>query len=95
MTETVSHEERGSSGIFFIERAGERIAEMTYQKLGDSRILIDHTEVQPSLRGQGIARRLVDAAVSWARLNNKKIGATCPYVVAQFARDPSIRDVST
>ena len=94
MTHVVSHEERGNRGAFFMVSSGERVAEMTYQKLGDTRILIDHTEVQPRLRGQGIARSLLDAAVAWSRQNDMKISATCSYVVAQFARDPSIRDVS-
>jgi len=93
MNDVISHEESGNRGVFFIDSGGERIAEMSYQKLGDSGILIDHTEVQPRLRGQGIARRLVDAAVAWARQNNKKISATCPYVVTQFDRDPKIGDV--
>ena len=93
MNDAISHEERGNRGVFFIDSGGERVAELTYQKLGASRILVDHTEVRPNLRGQGVARRLVDAAVAWARQNNTKISATCPYVVAQFARDASIGDV--
>lgn len=93
MSDAISHEEQGSRGEFFIMRGGKRIAEMTYRKADESRIVIDHTEVDPSLRGQGIARRLVDTAVAWARQNNTKVAATCPYVVAQFARDPSIGDV--
>jgi predicted GNAT family acetyltransferase len=94
MSEAIRHEEHGNRGMFFIESDGARIAEMTYMKKGASRIVIDHTEVQPSLRGQGIARRLVDAAVAWARQNNVKIAATCPYVIARFAGDRSLDDVS-
>jgi hypothetical protein len=91
--DAISHEERGNHGIFFIERGGERVAELTYRKMGDSRIVIDHTEVEPSIRGRGVARRLLDAAVAWARQTNTKISATCPYVIAQFAKDPSLGDV--
>ena len=53
---TVSHEEHGNRGMFFIESDGARVAEMTYRKTGDSRIVIDHTEVQVNLRGRGVAR---------------------------------------
>jgi predicted GNAT family acetyltransferase len=90
---TVNHEEHGDSGAFFLERDGARIAEMTYQRVAASRILIDHTFVDPSLRGQGVARQLLDAAVAWARATHVKMGATCSYVVVQFARDSSLRDV--
>lgn len=90
----VQHREQGGCGVFFIERDGRRAAEMTYQRLSESAILVDHTEVDVSLRGGGIARKLLDAAVAWARENNIKISATCSYVVALFARDKSLRDVS-
>jgi uncharacterized protein len=93
MNDAISHEEHGNQGVFFIERDGARVAEMTYQRMGDSRILIDHTEVDVGLRGQGIARRLLDAAISWARQTSTKVGATCSYATAQFTADPSIRDV--
>ena len=66
---------------------------MTYQRLGEARILVDHTHVDPALRGHGIARQLLDAAVAWARQTNTKISASCSYVVVQFARDASLRDV--
>ncbi|MHB0964643.1 MAG: GNAT family N-acetyltransferase, partial [Gemmatimonadaceae bacterium] len=46
-----------------------------------------------SLRGQGVARLLLDAAVRWARENHTKLSATCAYAAAQFARDPSLSDV--
>ena len=91
---TISHEEHGKRGMFFIESDGARVAELTYQKTGESRIVIDHTEVQVNLRGRGVARSLLDAAVAWARQGNTKISATCPYVISQFARDRSLDDVS-
>jgi len=94
MEHIISHEERKQGGIFFIDKDGGRIAELTYQRTGESRIVIDHTLVDASLRGQGIARRLLDAAVDWARQTGTKVGATCSYVTVQFARDPSIRDVA-
>jgi predicted GNAT family acetyltransferase len=40
----------GSKGAFFVEENGKRIAEMTLSKAGDTRIIIDHTEVNDVLR---------------------------------------------
>ena len=56
-------------------------------------MIVDHTEVDDALQGMGIARKLLDRTVAWARETGTKIIATCPYAKAQFARDASIRDV--
>jgi hypothetical protein len=93
MNDVVSHLEQGNRGGFYIERGGVRIGEMTYQRQDGARITIDHTEVDPALRGQGIARRLLDAAVAWARQTGTRITPRCSYVVVQFKRDKSIGDV--
>ena len=62
----IRHEDAGSRGAFFVEREGKRLAELTYSRLGPNRVIIDHTEVSPTLQGLGIARRLLDTAVGWA-----------------------------
>lgn len=91
--DVISHEEAAGGGAFFLARDGRRIAEMTYQRLGPARILIDHTEVDVALRGRGVARQLLDAAVAWARKEGIKISASCSYAVVQLARDASLADV--
>jgi predicted GNAT family acetyltransferase len=91
--EEIRHEDTGQRGAFFILHDGERIAEMTYRRASPALIIVDHTEVAPRLRGQGVARRLLDAAAQWARSNQIKLGATCSYVVVQLARDKSLLDI--
>jgi predicted GNAT family acetyltransferase len=90
---TVSHEDQGNRGAFFIDQDGARVAEMTYRRGSESRILIDHTWVVERLRGKGVARSLLDAAVAWARHTGTRVSATCSYAVAQFALDRTISDV--
>jgi len=90
---SISHSEHGSRGAFFIEAKGRRIAELTYGRTSAAVANIDHTEVADSLRGQGVARQLLDAAVRWARENHVQLSATCSYAAAQFVKDPSLRDV--
>jgi predicted GNAT family acetyltransferase len=89
----VRHEEAAGRGAFFVEREGVRLAEMTYSRADEHRVIIDHTEVHPRLQGLGVARRLLDAAVAWARATSTRVMATCPYAKAQFEKDASIRDV--
>jgi predicted GNAT family acetyltransferase len=55
-------------------------------------IIIDHTEVDSAFAGRNGPAPLA-AAVQWARETQTKVMATCPFASAQFARDPSIRDV--
>ncbi|HXJ19004.1 MAG TPA: GNAT family N-acetyltransferase [Polyangia bacterium] len=80
-------------GAFFIDKDGERLARQIYHRIDDRHVNITHTEVSPQLQGRGIARRLLDATVAWARATGTRLSATCPYSKAQFEKDPSIRDV--
>ena len=89
----IGHEESGHRGAFFFEEGGKRLGEMTYSRVDERLVIIDHTEVSPSLAGKGMGRKLLDALVAWARESKTKVMATCPYALAQFAKDPSIRDV--
>ncbi len=93
MTHPIQHQEGASRGAFVIQRDGRRIAEMTYARTNPTLVVVDHTFVDPSLRGQGVARELQDAMVAWARAHNTKVVPVCSYVKVQFDRDPSIRDV--
>ena len=89
----IDHEEIDGRGAFFLTREGIRLAEMTYTRTGDRQVIIDHTLVDDQLRGLGVARRLLDTAVAWARANKTRVIATCTYAKAQFEKDPGIRDV--
>ena len=57
--------------------------------------LIDapHTEVDKKYGGQGIAGKLVDELVQYARDENKKIIPTCPYIKDKFEKDEKYKDV--
>jgi len=89
----IQHQESDRHGAFFIELEGSRVAELAYARPGGDRVNIVHTEVGLRLQGRGVARRLLNAAVAWAREKGVRVSATCPYAKAQFAKDPSIRDV--
>ena len=90
--EEIRHTQAGHRGTFFLERGGRRVAELTYSLSGD-KALVDHTYVEPSLRGGSIAPSLVEAAVRWARSGNRKIVPLCSYVRAVFGRTRAYDDV--
>ena len=81
----IEHIEEDGRGAFVVHNeGGGRVAEMTYAAAGGSAFNIDHTEVDPSLRGQGVAEELLDAAVRHARENNLKIRATCRFALKKL-----------
>ncbi len=89
----IQHEDRSDGGAFFVEVNGERLGVQTYRRLDASRVVINHTVVDPKLQGRGVARKLLEQAVAWARATGTRISATCTYAKAQFEKDASIRDV--
>ena len=89
----IQRSEQGHRGAWFSEKNGERVAEMTFTRVNAKTVIIDHTEVSDSLKGQGAGRQLLDAAVAWARANDTKFIPVCPFAKAQFEKDASIRDV--
>jgi uncharacterized protein len=89
----IDHLEEGGRGAFFVERDDVRLAEMTYSRADEKLIIVDHTFVDERLRGLGVARKLLDALVAWARASGTQVMATCPYAKAQFEKDASIRDI--
>lgn len=88
----IQHERNGHRGAFFLERDGERLAQMTYTVAG-TRVIIDHTDVDERLRGTGMGRKLVDAAVQWARQENARLMPLCPYAKSVFDKTPDYSDV--
>ena len=89
----IKHEETESKGSFYVEKGGERVAEMTYSKAGASRIIIDHTEVNKSLRGEGVGESLVEKGVKFARENNLKVVPLCPFAKKIIDETPEFQDV--
>ena len=71
---------------------GERLAEMSYTVAG-SRVIIDHTDVDDRLRGKGAGKRLVRAAVEWARAENQKLMPLCPFAKSVFDKTADYSDV--
>lgn len=93
MEYSIEHEDEGAKGAFFVQNDGRRLAEMTYSRTNAALIIIDHTEVDASLGGQGVGRKLLNALVGWVRSEGIKVVPLCPFAKAQFEKDASIRDV--
>jgi predicted GNAT family acetyltransferase len=84
---------KASNGYYVGESAQAAVARITYVSKEPNIIIIDHTFVDPSLRGQGIAMKLVEEMVKFARDNKKKIIPVCSYAVKVLSHDPKYNDV--
>lgn len=82
----------GNQGAYVAVKENKTIAEITWAQLGDV-MVIDHTFVDASLRGQGIAKKLLDKAADYARQKNFKIEPVCSYVVSVFEHTTSYDDI--
>ena len=89
----IQRTEDGNRGRFYIEEDGKRLALMTYSKAGADKIIIEHTEVDASLKGEGIGRDLVAEGVKYARENDLKIIPLCPFAKAEFEKHDDYTDV--
>lgn len=73
-------------------RQDETRAHLTYQREGD-RIIYDHTFVPGEFRGQGVAAKLVEAALAEARKEKLSVVPLCSYVETYIARHPEHQDL--
>jgi phospholipase/carboxylesterase len=93
MDDQIIREETGSKGRYVVKGPEGAEAEMTFTKVGQGTIIIDHTGVPDVFRGQGTGLKLVTRAVEDARAAGIKIIPLCPFAAAQFRRHPEWADV--
>ena len=62
-------------------------------RLRDGVMVLAHTGVPGALRGQGIAGRLVHAALEHARAHGLKVEPRCSYAAAWLERHPGYADL--
>lgn len=60
---------------------------LEYVEDGDT-IVMAHVGVHPALRGQGVAARLTQAGLDYARVHALRVIPMCSYVAAYIRRNP-------
>ena len=89
----IQRDEHKRKGAFYIDQDGEWVAELSYVRTGENIMVIDHTEVEESLREKGIGEDLVAEAVKFARENGMKIKPDCPFARKVIESNPEFQDV--
>ena len=73
-------------------REGAVLGFAAYQKT-EELVVFTHTEVDPSLGGQGIGSALVQGALDHVRTLGLRVLLVCPFVQAWMARHPDYLDL--
>ncbi|RAI83715.1 GNAT family N-acetyltransferase [Algoriphagus yeomjeoni] len=89
----IEHENDGRRGSFFIQEGAKRFAEMVYVMAGPKKMIIEHTEVDDSLQGQGIGLKLLKELVDYVRKEEIKVIPLCPFAKAMFKKKEELKDV--
>ena len=79
--------------IALYDEQDKLLAEVTFPDTADGAADIDHTFVDESLRGQGVAGKLVRAAVDQLRSRGKKAKTSCWYAAQWFEKHPEEKDL--
>ena len=78
--------------IFARSSEGKLLCEVTFPMRGGVAEL-NHTFVDESLRGQGVAGKLMAAAVEQLRKDGCLVHPTCSYAISWFERHPEAADL--
>lgn len=86
-------EDNGGKARYVLAGPDGAEAELTFTRVGEKQIIIDHTGVPDVFRGQGAGLKLVERAVEDARAAGKTVIPLCPFAASQFRRHPEWADV--
>lgn len=83
----------GNNRFYAVDDNSNEIAEIAFQREGDSLAIIDHTFVEPAYRGKGIANHLFELVIAEMKKEGRKILPLCSFAVHQFETKPEYRDM--
>lgn len=82
---------KDEAGYDIVEQ-GEQLGRIVWNLEGNTMIM-NGTYVHERLRGQDMGVKLLNIAADYARENNYKMQAVCPYIVKMFERSDRYNDV--
>lgn len=89
----IKHQNDTNRGSFFFEKGAKRLAEMVYVMAGPTKMIIEHTEVDESLKGKKVGEKLLEALVDFVRKEGIKVIPLCPFANATFKKRADLQDV--
>lgn len=74
----------GHNKFYVNDANGSQVAEIVFVPTGEHLSIIEHTDVDESLKGQGVGKQLVAKVVEKMRGENRKIIPLCPFAKHEF-----------
>ena len=74
----------GHNKFYVNDAQGNQVAEIVFVPTGEHLSIIEHTDVDPSLKGQGVGKQLVAKVVEKMRQEQRKIIPLCPFAKHEF-----------
>ena len=81
-----------SNEIVFLNDKDEMLANVTFPSVKENVVNVNHTFVDSSLRGRGIAQKLMEELVKDLESTNRKSIITCSYAKKWFAEHPNYNE---
>lgn len=89
----IRHLRDGKRGAFVYLVDGQQRAEMVYVMYAAHRMVIEHTEVDESLKGQNIGKKLLETLVYYVREHGIKVVPYCPFAKAMLEKTKEWQDI--
>ena len=89
----IRHLREGKKGAFAYFIEDQLMAEMVYTMYAPKRMVIEHTEVDESLKGQQIGKQLLETLVNYVREHEIKVVPYCPFAKAMLQRTKEWQDI--
>lgn len=89
----IEQHDEGKKGFFQAVKDKRQAGKMTYTWAGKSKFIIDHTEVDSDFKGNGVGKKMVQAAVDFAKENKLKVIPLCPFAKKIIEKIPEFQEV--
>ena len=83
----------GHNKFYVNDAQGNQVAEIVFVPTGEHLSIIEHTDVDPSLKGQGVGKQLVAKVVEKMRQEQRKIIPLCPFAKHEFDNTREYDDI--
>jgi predicted GNAT family acetyltransferase len=85
--------EEENKGRFEAIENKKQAGKITYTWAGQHKIIIDHTEVNPDFKGEGVAKKILNATIDFAKENKLKVIPLCPFAKSVIEKTPEYQEV--
>ncbi|UNA35126.1 GNAT family N-acetyltransferase [Klebsiella variicola subsp. variicola] len=83
----------GHNKFYVNDAQGNQVAEIVFVPTGDHLSIIEHTDVDPSLKGQGVGKQLVAKVVEKCARSSGRSSPLCPFAKHEFDNTREYDDI--